>query len=107
MNIGKFFVLVILIAYVYMVVSGMDRFWINSGSSRAEAVEAAIRKAAVQCYALEGSYPPNIEYLQKNYGVALDKNRYYYFYNVFASNVMPEIGVYEKNSKEGVAVDVQ
>jgi hypothetical protein len=106
-NIGKLVIFTILFIYILTIFNGIDKFWISSDGTRVETIEAAIRKAAVQCYALEGSYPPNIEYLEKNYGITIDKSRYYYYYNIFASNIMPEIGVYDKNQKKGVAVDVQ
>lgn len=48
-------------------------------------------RASVQCYAIEGRYPPSVEYLEENYGVRIDRDRYNVFYNGFASNVMPEI----------------
>jgi hypothetical protein len=106
-NLVKLAGFAILFIYIITLFNGIDKFWINSGSTRVETIEAAIQKAAVQCYALEGSYPPNIEYLQKNYGITLDESRYYYYYNIFGSNIMPEIGVYDKNQKKGVVVDVQ
>ena len=61
-----------------------------SGQSR-ELIEKAVRRSAVQCYAIEGRYPPSVEYLEENYGVRIDRDRYNVFYNGFASNVMPEI----------------
>ena len=31
------------------------------------------RAGGMQCYALEGAYPPNLEYLEDNYGLILDE----------------------------------
>lgn len=58
--------------------------------------EDSIKKAAISCYALEGRYPQSYEYLEKNYGVFIDTNKYAVFYSVFASNIMPDITVVEK-----------
>lgn len=55
--------------------------------------ESNIRKAVVSCYAIEGRYPESYEYIRKNYGVHIDENKYYVHYEVFASNIMPEITV--------------
>lgn len=52
-----------------------------------------IEKFAVQCYASEGSYPPDLAYLEQHYGLILKHEQYAYFYDVFASNVMPTIQV--------------
>ena len=51
------------------------------------------RRASVQCYAIEGRYPPSLEYLAQHYGIQIDKERYDVFYSGFASNFMPDITV--------------
>ncbi len=56
------------------------------------AVEA-IEKSVMQCYALEGSYPPNLEYLEQNYGLILDRDKYVYQYDIIAGNIHPIIGI--------------
>ena len=61
-------------------------------------LEEAIHRAAVSCYAAEGFYPPNIEYLVDHYGVQIDHSRYVVNYTVFAENLMPDITVLEKYS---------
>lgn len=55
--------------------------------------EESIKKMAVQCYALEGSYPPDIAYLVSNYGLIVNEKEYFYYYEVIASNIMPNITV--------------
>ncbi len=57
---------------------------------------AAIDRAARQCYALEGAYPPTLEYLEDNYGLVLDHDRYHYLYEVIGSNIHPIIEVLDK-----------
>ena len=57
----------------------------------------AIIRSAVQCYAIEGFYPPDIEYLENNYGLLVDHNKYFVSYNVFASNIIPEVQIFLKN----------
>ena len=58
-----------------------------------ELVQAALQRAIVTCYAVEGKYPPSLSYLYDNYGVSVDESRYAVFYDVFASNVMPSVQV--------------
>lgn len=58
--------------------------------------EDAIRRAAVSCYALEGSYPDSYEYLKEKYGVKINERLYVVDYNVFASNIMPDITVIKR-----------
>ncbi len=56
----------------------------------------AIIKSAVQCYAIEGFYPPDIAYLEKNYGLIVNHEKYVVSYNVFASNLMPNVEIFLK-----------
>lgn len=54
------------------------------------------RKAVVQCYTIEGEYPSNVEYLEKNYGLEYNHEKYFIDYELFASNVMPNVDVFER-----------
>ncbi|HWQ58126.1 MAG TPA: hypothetical protein VN540_03825 [Clostridia bacterium] len=58
-----------------------------------EIVEKAVNRAVVACYATEGFYPPNIDYLVENYGLEIDQTRYYIYHEAFASNVYPTVWV--------------
>ena len=58
-------------------------------------LEDAVRRAAVACYAAEGIYPPDLEYLEEHYGIQVDRDRYTVMYDVFASNLMPDVTVLE------------
>ena len=52
-----------------------------------------VRRAAVACYASEGRYPQSLDYLEREYGLRYDGERYAVRYDAFASNVMPDISV--------------
>lgn len=58
--------------------------------------EQAVRQAAVSCYALEGAYPASYADLKQRSGVAVDEERYIVFYDIFASNIMPDVTVLER-----------
>ena len=62
----------------------------------AEQLEEVLRRAAVACYAAEGFYPPDADYLCAQYGVVYEESRYRIHYDCFASNLMPDITVVEK-----------
>lgn len=59
-------------------------------------LEEAIRRSAVACYAVEGIYPPDLEYLQQYYGLQIDDSKYLVIYEAFAENLMPDITVQER-----------
>lgn len=56
-------------------------------------LEDSIRRSCAACYAAEGVYPPNLEYLEERYGVQVDESRYTVFYDAFAENLMPDVTV--------------
>ncbi|NLE25392.1 MAG: hypothetical protein GX625_08625 [Clostridiaceae bacterium] len=95
--IQPFLMIIIIIVAVVSVVS-MNEFWKNSNDAQPERIKEAIERACVQCYALEGSYPPDLEYLSEHYGLILNEDKYFYYYEIFASNVMPYVEVYERGS---------
>ena len=72
----------------------------KAGQKGEESLRRAVTRASVQCYAIEGRYPPSVEYLEENYGVRIDRDRYNVFYNGFASNVMPEIVINPSEEEE-------
>ena len=82
---------------VVLFVSSALTFSKLSGERGAETLRDAIRRASVQCYAIEGRYPPSVEYLEENYGIKIDRERYDVFYSGFASNFMPDITVNLQN----------
>lgn len=63
-----------------------------------EQLEEAVRRSAVACYAAEGIYPPDLGYLEEHYGLQIDESRYIVHYDVFGSNMMPDITVLDHES---------
>jgi hypothetical protein len=92
------FTLLLIIVSVIFIQSfiGVSRFDSYSENERIEALETAVTKAAVQCYAIEGSYPPDIDYLAEHYGLVVNNDAYFYHYEIVASNILPVIAVYKK-----------
>lgn len=72
---------------------GVWRFNVMSLEQDRELTCAALKKAAVQCYADEGRYPADVEYLYEHYGVHVDTDEFFVNYNCAASNVFPNITV--------------
>lgn len=59
-------------------------------------IENGVRKAATECYAVEGFYPESIEYLKENYSLYIDEKICIVHYNPVSSNIMPDIRVLAK-----------
>ncbi len=61
-------------------------------------VTESVRRAAVQCYAIEGFYPQTVEYLQDKYGVLFKDERYFIDYQYIGENLLPDITVLPINN---------
>ncbi|MGB4984370.1 MAG: hypothetical protein WBO70_01170 [Erysipelotrichaceae bacterium] len=83
------FVTTTLVIFIY----SLNRVSENTLLKQRESLENAINKSIVACYASEGYYPENIEYILENYGIQYDKNKFYINYLSFASNRRPDIDV--------------
>ena len=84
-------VLIVLLALLCFLVFG--RSGRDLGEESAAAIRDAVQRSALQCYAVEGVYPPNLEYLQDNYGLQINTEDFYVTYEAFASNLPPVIRV--------------
>ena len=94
---GILFPLVVVLGLLLFLggISNLDRGRAEEGRQQ---LEEAVRRAAVACYAAEGIYPPDLDYLKEHYGIQVDEERYVVYYDVFASNLMPDITVLERDS---------
>ena len=61
-------------------------------------LNSSIEKAAISCFALEGFYPGNVDYLIDNYGLVIDEDKYHIFYETHGANLKPSIKVIRKGS---------
>ena len=90
--------LVILAAILLSFSTALSNLNVGRGEEGRLQLEESIRGAAVTCYAVEGIYPPDLAYLQEHYGIQVNEDRYYVFYEVFGSNMMPDITVLEREA---------
>jgi hypothetical protein len=56
-------------------------------------LEESLRRAVIMAYAVEGRYPESIAYIEENFGIHIDRDRFIVHYDIFASNLMPDIRV--------------
>jgi len=78
-----------------VVIVGVQDVSKTTQQERLRTMEQAVRRSVVQCYAIEGRYPEDLEYLRENYGLSLDEDKYVYHYRLVGSNLLPEIKVFE------------
>lgn len=83
-------------AVLLMMLYGFQSAAQSSEAERLRITEDNLRRSVVSCYALEGRYPPDIDYLQQEYGLQIDEEKYIIHYEIFAENIMPDITVLER-----------
>ena len=73
----------------------------NKNSNREiEIVRDAVKNASLTCYAVEGMYPENLDYLRDHYNLSYNEDRYIVYYRPLASNLMPTIKVVERGNMD-------
>ena len=82
---------VLLIAGIWSHTSSVSGKDIQEGSTTA--LKEAVQRSALQCYVVEGIYPPNLSYLEDHYGLQINHEKFYVSYDAFASNLPPNIRV--------------
>ena len=86
-SIGFFLAITVLFFYA------VDATGKSSISKQQDALESALARDIVQCYSIEGRYPPNLEYLEQHYGLTYDKDTFFVDYIPIASNLYPDVTV--------------
>ena len=61
------------------------------------AIKTAVERCAMQCYVVEGAFPPSLAYLVENYGLQINEKEFYVSYDIFASNVPPAVKAIGRN----------
>ena len=87
----------LLIAIAVTVVKSISNLQRESAAEGRKCLETSVKRAAMACYASEGMFPDNVEYLQEHYGLQVDDKLYSVHYYAFAENILPEITVTLKN----------
>ena len=62
-----------------------------------EILSNALERSITQCYALEGAYPPDLDYLKENYRLTYNSDRYFIDYRYIGSNLRPNTIIIERD----------
>lgn len=98
----RFFSLGLFAVLLFLIMAGFTRIEQVNHRNSSKLLLQKIDRAIVNCYAIEGTYPPSFEYLENNYGIHVDNQKYYVDYEVFAANIKPEIRLVERRHSEEV-----
>ena len=83
------------LAVMGMIVIGLRQTRESSKSEGFRILQESIHRAVIINYVVEGRYPESIAYIEEKYGIYIDRTKYVVHYNIFASNIMPDITVIE------------
>ncbi len=75
---ARLFILALILGAVLCLIGPAARLMRSYGQREMQVNAEAIDKALVQCFALEGSYPSDLQYLVDHYGLILDTDKYVY-----------------------------
>ena len=70
-------------------------FGTYTADKQLESLENALHRNIIQCYAIEGIYPPSLSYLKDHYGLTYDEDRFFVDYHHVAGNLYPDVTVLE------------
>ena len=91
----------ILVFFVLMLVfmMGVSIMKSSNGDRQEQALNSAMERDIMHCYALEGFYPPSIEYMEAHYGLTYDKSAYIVDYQPVGNNIYPNYTIIKKGEK--------
>ncbi len=58
-----------------------------------ESLELALTRSITQCYAVEGAYPPDLQYIKEHYGLTYNEELFFVDYQPVGSNILPDVTV--------------
>lgn len=91
----------ILSIFVFMIIcflflNGVQQLSRTSRQRQKEALETAVQQGVAYCYALEGSYPENLDYLKEHYGLHYNEDLFFIDYRLQGGNIYPDITIIEQ-----------
>ena len=89
----KFISIAIFLGLAVIFVVGVNYLGKGQIEKEQESLEKAIARDIVQCYSIEGQYPPDLEYMEDHYGLTYDKSTFFVDYQPIAANLYPDYTV--------------
>lgn len=90
----------LVVGFLFLVLGGfLYGLEISERSSREEEInriQTSVEKAAVQCYAMQGTYPKSLTALLDQYTLHINEEDYQVYYDYNGGNIMPSIHVIRK-----------
>ena len=88
--------LFLILTLVFFVVF-TDSFSQSNLEHERKILQNALDRTIIQCYALEGTYPFSISYLEENYGLTYNKEHFFVDYQYIGDNLRPDVTILERD----------
>ena len=88
-------ILLVLVFFLFCFLA--DRIRLSNETEQTAILEKAVTRTITECYALEGSYPPDIAYLTEHYGLTYDTDLYLIDYQYIGANLRPDVTIIKRN----------
>lgn len=87
---------VLLFALILILFSmGISSLSADNDRRQRESLERALNRSITSCYAVEGSYPESLAYLEEHYGLTYDHDRFFVDYRIAGANLYPDVTILE------------
>jgi hypothetical protein len=87
---------IIFLCFFLLLYLGISNVSTSAEKQNRRIVQDALYRSVVQCYAIEGMYPPDIQYLKDHYGLVYNHDQFIIHYEAFAANILPSMIVIDK-----------
>lgn len=85
--------IVILALLLIILIYGVSYISEATVKEQQHSLETALQRSVIQCYAVEGTYPPSLDYIKTHYGLTYDEDTFFVDYTIVGSNLLPDITV--------------
>ena len=85
--------------FMFIFMMGVAIMGTGNGDRQEQALNSAMERDIMHCYALEGFYPPSLEYMEEHYGLTYDKSAYIVDYQPVGNNIYPNYTIIKKGEK--------
>lgn len=92
-RIFRFLPLALGILTIVLFIYGVSYISEASIEEQHQSLEKAVSRDIAQCYAVEGMYPPSLEYLKSHYGLIYDEEIFFVDYQPIGSNIFPDVTI--------------
>ncbi|WP_051197727.1 hypothetical protein [Butyrivibrio sp. MB2005] len=92
-TISKIGYTLIIVVLIFIFWNGVNELSTSNIDKQETSLSEAIDRDIIQCYCLEGVYPPSLDYLEQHYGLIYDKELFFVDYRPIGANIYPDVTI--------------